>query len=73
MNMASEHLVTIIKLTTCFHEFSKYESTNFFTNIFQLKKKTSFLLVKKKEISQSILSIWENQNKYYTIFGRKNS
>jgi hypothetical protein len=32
----------IVEFTTCFHEFSKYESTNFFTNISQLKKKVFF-------------------------------
>ena len=30
-------LESIRELTTCFHEFSKYKSTNFFTNISQLK------------------------------------
>ena len=32
----------LIEFTTCFHESSKYKSTNFFTNVFQLKKKTNF-------------------------------
>ena len=36
---------TIIELTTCFHEFSQYESTNFFTNISQLKKNSLFKTV----------------------------
>jgi hypothetical protein len=44
--------VTIIELTTCFHEFSEYESANFFTNISQLKKKTNPLLVQKGIFSQ---------------------
>ena len=35
------------ELTTCFHEFFKYKSTIFFTNISQLKKKTNFLWVEK--------------------------
>ena len=34
--------LTIIEFTTCFHEISEYEYTNFFTNISQLKKKTTF-------------------------------
>ena len=35
--------LTIIEFKTCFHEFSKYEYTNFFTNVsLQLKKKTNF-------------------------------
>ena len=33
-------VVAIIEFTTCFHKFSKYESTIFFTNIYQLKIKT---------------------------------
>ena len=63
---------SIIELKTCFHKFYKYESTNFPTNIFQLKKKTNFLLIKKCIIF-SVLSIWENQNKCFTIIDRKNS
>ena len=34
---------SILELTTCFHEFFEYESTNFFTNISQLQKKTNWL------------------------------
>ena len=41
-----EQDIYFIELTTCFHEFSEYESTNFFTNISQRKKKPNFLLVK---------------------------
>ena len=43
---------SIIELTTCFHEFSEYEWTSLLTIIFQLKKKTNFLLVKKGIFSQ---------------------
>ena len=63
--------LTIIEFMTCFHEFSKYESTNFATNISQLKKKTNSLCVKKCSFC-SFLNIWQNQNKYYTILGKKN-
>ena len=34
---------SIIELTTCFHEVSVYESTNFFTHKSQLKKETNSL------------------------------
>ena len=43
---------SIIEFTTCFHEFFEYESTNFFTNTSQLKKKTNSLLVKKGIFTQ---------------------
>ena len=36
---------------TWFHEFSENESTNFFTNISQLKKKKNFPNVQKKNLS----------------------
>ena len=38
--------LSIIEVATCFHEFSEYKSTNFFNNIYQLKTKVNFLLVK---------------------------
>ena len=45
-------LNSIIEPTTCFHEFSEYESTNFFTNICQMEKQTNCLLVKRGIFSQ---------------------
>ena len=39
--------LSINELTAWFHEFSEYDSTNFVTNISQLKKGTNSLLVKK--------------------------
>ena len=38
---------SVIEFTTWFHEFSKYESTNFFTNTSQLKKQTNLIGQKK--------------------------
>ena len=57
--------LTIIELTTCF-----YESTNFLTNISQLKKINKFL-ISKNAFLFTVLSIWEIQNKYYIMFGKK--
>ena len=62
---------SVIEFTTWFHEFSKYESTIFFTNTSQLKKQTN-LIGQKRHFCFSVLSIWENQNKYYIIFCGKN-
>ena len=42
-------LKTNIELTTCFHEFSEYESTNFFTNVSQLKSNL-FVTSKKRNL-----------------------
>ena len=39
MNMASEHLVTINKLTSCFHELFTYESTKNYHQYFSVQKK----------------------------------
>ena len=39
--------LSYIEFTTCFHEFFKYETTNIFTKISQLKNKTNFLLAEK--------------------------
>ena len=41
-----------------------------FRAYFSVKKEN---LIGQKEPFFSVLSIWKNQNKYYTIFGRKNS
>ena len=43
-------LASLIEFTTCFHELSKHESTNFFIHISQLKRNT-------KGIFFSVLSI----------------
>ena len=43
------HFQPIIELTTFFHKFSNYESTNLFTNISQLKKKTKSSVKKKSQ------------------------
>ena len=61
--------IDLFTSSTCFHEFSEYESKTFFTNISMLKKKTTFLLVNKRHFF-SVLIIWENQNKHYIIFGK---
>ena len=57
--------LSYIEFTTCFHEFFKYETTNIFTKISQLKNKTNLLLAEKVIFS---LSFEENQKK---IFGGK--
>ena len=60
---------------TCFHEFSKYESTNFFTNIPKLKKvnhnKYSLqkLVDSEFKIGETIWWIWcKNSNSNSTLF-----
>ena len=64
--------MTIIEFMTCFHEFSKYESTNFLTNLSQLKKKTNFLLVKIFFLSFEHLRKSKQISHYVKMFGRKN-
>ena len=59
---------SMIKFTTCFHEFFKHETTNIFTNTSQLKNKINFLLAEKVIFS---LNFEENQNQY--ISGWKKS
>ena len=59
--------LSYIEFTTCFHEFFKYETTNIFTKISQLKNKTIFLLAEKVIFSPQI---WEKSNQ---IFGGKKS
>ena len=39
---------SIIEFTTCFHELSEYESTNYFTSISQLKKRAQIPCWSKK-------------------------
>ena len=63
-------LKAIIEVTTCFHEFSQYESTNCFTNISQLERKQIPYCSRKTFFSQ-FCAIWENQNKYYICIWKK--
>ena len=59
----------LVKLTTCFHEFSEYESTICFYQYFQLfYNHKENKLIGPKRLFFSVLTIWETQNKYYVIF-----
>ena len=55
----------IFELMTCFHEFSKHESTNFFTNISQLKKQTNFWVFEKMKTNNLFVTS-KNQNHEFT-------
>ena len=69
-SVSSSYSQSFIEFTTCFHEFFEYESSNFLPIILNLKIKwISYWL--KNGIFLLGLSISENQNKYYIIFGRK--
>ena len=64
-----KQLYTIIELTTFFHEFFKYHSTNFFTNISQLKIENKFLIGQKRHFFSQYWAF--EKIKTNIIFGKK--
>ena len=55
-----KQLYTIIELTTFFHEFFKCNSTNFSTNISQLKIEKKFLIGQKRHFFLSFEHLWKS-------------
>ena len=54
-------------ISTCFHEFFEYESTNIFTYISRLEKKTNFFGTIFFLVQKGCFDRLENQNKYYVV------